>query len=151
MTLGQLHERLCLRGREPIGRALRPGAVLRQRTLEGRERAVAPFIEDTTAHPETGRHVGDGLAAEQREDGLEAVFPGGRIGSGVVSMGASSSCRASTHHGNFVEHLECEIPAGPKYAIAGFFPLTIEENAPKCVLHPIRRNLIRLTRSSWTP
>jgi hypothetical protein len=45
MTLGQLYERLFLRGREPIGGTLRPGAVIRQRPLEGRECAVAPFIE----------------------------------------------------------------------------------------------------------
>jgi len=57
-----------------------PGRVVRQRTLEGCERAMAPFIEDATAHPETGRHVGDGLAPEQREDGLEPVFPAGARG-----------------------------------------------------------------------
>ena len=33
-----------LGGRQPIGGALRPRAVIRQGTLEGRERAVAPFI-----------------------------------------------------------------------------------------------------------
>ena len=46
MALGQLHERLFLRGREPIGGALRPRAVIRQGTLEGRERTVAPFIDN---------------------------------------------------------------------------------------------------------
>jgi len=44
MALGQFHERLCLRGRQPIGGTLRPGAVIRQGPLEGRQRAVAPFI-----------------------------------------------------------------------------------------------------------
>jgi hypothetical protein len=80
MTLGQLHERLCLRGREPIGGTLRPGAVIRQCSLEGREGAVAPFIEDAAAHAAAGGHLGDGLAPEQREDGLEPVFPGGARG-----------------------------------------------------------------------
>jgi hypothetical protein len=80
MTLGQFHEWLCLRGRQPIGGTLRPGAVIRQRSLEGREGAVAPFIEDAAAHPEAGGHVGDGLAPEQREDGLEPVFPDGAGG-----------------------------------------------------------------------
>jgi len=36
--------RLCRRGRQPIGGALWPRAVIRQGTLEGRECAVAPFI-----------------------------------------------------------------------------------------------------------
>ena len=44
MTLGQGHQRLFLRGREPIGGTLRPRAVIRQGPLEGRQRAVAPFI-----------------------------------------------------------------------------------------------------------
>jgi len=77
MALGQLYERLFLRGRQPIGWTLGPRAVIRQGTLEGGERTVTPFIEDAAAHPEAGRHVGDGLAPEQREDGLEAVFPSG--------------------------------------------------------------------------
>src|SRR5262245_63845031 len=80
MTLGQLHERVFLRGREPIGGTVRPGAVIRQRSLEGREGAVAPFREDAAAHLEAGGHVGNGLAPEQREDSLEPVFPGGARG-----------------------------------------------------------------------
>ena len=77
MPLGQLHERRFLSGRQPIGGALGTGVVIHQCPLKGRKRSAAPFIEDATAHPETGRHAGDGLASEQREDGLEAVFPGG--------------------------------------------------------------------------
>ena len=77
MALGQFHQGCFLRGCQPIGGPLWPGAVIRQGPLEGRERPAAPFIEDAAAHAETGRHVGDRLAPEQREDGLEAVFPGG--------------------------------------------------------------------------
>ena len=80
MALGQLHQGRFLSRRQPIGRALRPGAVIRQRPLEGRERAVAPFIEDATAHPETGGHVGHGFSPEEGEDGVEPVFPGGTGG-----------------------------------------------------------------------
>ncbi len=80
MALGQLHERLFLRGRQPIGGALRPRAVIRQGTLEGRERAVAPFIEDAAAHAEAGRHLGDRFATEQGEDGVQTVFPSGACG-----------------------------------------------------------------------
>jgi len=77
MALGQLHERLFLRGREPIGGALRPRAVIRQGTLEGRERTVAPFIEDAAAHPEAGCHVGNWFATEQGKDGVQTMFPSG--------------------------------------------------------------------------
>ena len=80
MALGQRHERLFLRGRQPIGGALRSRAVIRQGPLEGRERAVAPFIEDAAAHPEAGRHLGDRLATEEGEDGLQTVFPPGACG-----------------------------------------------------------------------
>jgi len=95
MTLGQLRERLCLRGREPIGGPLRPGAVIRQGSLEGREGAVAPFLEDAAAHPEADGYVGHGFAPEQREDGVEPVFPGGagglwgRLHGGVLLLSRS--------------------------------------------------------------
>src|SRR5262249_37580817 len=77
MTLGQLHERLFLRGREPIGWTLWSWAVVRQGTLEGCECTVAPFIEDATAHPKAGRHVGDRLTTTEGEDRLEPMFPWG--------------------------------------------------------------------------
>ena len=44
MALREGYQRLFLGGRQPIGGALRPRAVIRQGPLEGRERAVAPFI-----------------------------------------------------------------------------------------------------------
>ena len=44
MTLGQLYQGRFLGGRQPIGGALGPRAVIRQGTLEDRERPVAPFI-----------------------------------------------------------------------------------------------------------
>src|SRR5919109_4324432 len=80
MALRELHEGLFLRGREPIGGTPRPGAVIRQRSLEGCECAVAPFIEETAAHPEAGSHFRDGLTPEQREDSVEPVFPDGPWG-----------------------------------------------------------------------
>jgi hypothetical protein len=75
MALGQFHEREFLRGREPIGGALRPRAPIREGTLEGCERAVAPLIKDAAAHPEAGRHVGNWFAIEQGEDGVQTMFP----------------------------------------------------------------------------
>ena len=44
MALRQGDQRRFLGGRQPIGGALRPRAVIRQSPLEGRQRAVAPFI-----------------------------------------------------------------------------------------------------------
>ena len=44
MARGQRHQGLLLSGRQPIVGALRPRAVIRQGTLECRERAVVPFI-----------------------------------------------------------------------------------------------------------
>ena len=51
-----------------------------QGTLEGRERAVAPLVQNTPAHTEACRDLGNRLATEQREDGLEPVFPSGACG-----------------------------------------------------------------------
>src|SRR5215217_2884287 len=44
LTLGQLYQGRFLGGRQPIGGALGPRAVIRQGTLERRECAAAPFI-----------------------------------------------------------------------------------------------------------
>ena len=77
MTLGQLHQRRFLSGRQPIGGALGTGAVIRQGPLEGGERTAAPLIEDATPHAEAGGHVGDRLAPEEGQDRVETVFPGG--------------------------------------------------------------------------
>jgi len=75
MALGQLHERLFLSGREPIGGTRRPRAVIREGTLEGREGTAAPLIEDAAAHAEAGRHLGNRFSPEQGEDGVQTMFP----------------------------------------------------------------------------
>ena len=80
MALGQGHERLFLSGRQPIGGALGTRAVICQGTLEGREGAMAPFIEDAPAHPEAGCHLRNRFSPEEGEDGLEPMFPGGVCG-----------------------------------------------------------------------
>src|SRR5438874_13785517 len=58
MARGQRHQGLLLSGRPPMEGAWRPRAVSRQGTLEGRERAVVPFIEDTAAHTKACRDLG---------------------------------------------------------------------------------------------
>src|SRR5262245_27811370 len=110
MALRELHERVFLGGRQPIGGTLRPGAVIRQRPLEGRKRSAAPLVEDATAHPEAGGHVGDRLAPEEGQDRMQTVFPGGAGGLWGGLHGGILLLAHVWRRGNFVEPSESEIP-----------------------------------------